>query len=172
MEGLLKSRGEQELLANTDQPAPVNCLNPHATLASMSHHRCRTQSSGKNDKLWADLEKNALSSFVEGKDKRKAVQARQAEAPSKGSAQQQWAAALGERWARTLYAYFNYRTGSVNDLQLLILLNISIILVGGALRHFLVVKDLPGGATPTLGQDLYRVRAARLAPPSCGAEYG
>ena len=58
--------------------------------------------------------------------------------------------------ARTIYTYFNYRTGSGNDLLLLILLNLTILLVGAFLRHFLVHKSLPGGATPTLGQDLYR----------------
>lgn len=67
-------------------------------------------------------------------------------------------------WAyhRTLMALCAL-AGSVNDLGLLILLNISIVLFGGVLRHFLVHKDLPGGATPTLGQDLYRVRLSTSA---------
>ena len=47
--------------------------------------------------------------------------------------------------------------GTTSDLQFLIGLNLSIIFIGGALRHFIIYKNLPSGATPTLGQDLYRV---------------
>ena len=138
-------------------------------------HDRRSLSLKRNGKLWAELEKNALSNFVDSKDqKQRAERGREdQQAPGRRSAQQDWVAALGERWARTLYAYFNYRTGSVNDLQLLIILNVSIILIGGALRHYLVVKDLPTGAAPTLGQDLYRVRtcmvpsAFRTASKNC-----
>ena len=147
----------------TNRSAPITCRmqlsGPEFPWIGNLGQCCRSQSSNRNGKLWAELEENALSNFVETKDhKGGALRNKEMQkAPKKRSPQRDWAAALGERWARTLYAYFNYRTGSVNDLQLLILLNISIILIGGALRHYLVVKDLPTGATPTLGQDLYRV---------------
>lgn len=47
--------------------------------------------------------------------------------------------------------------GSTSDLQFLIGLNLSIIFIGAGLRHFLIYRSLPSGATPTLGQDIYRV---------------
>ncbi|KAK9908516.1 hypothetical protein WJX75_009020 [Coccomyxa subellipsoidea] len=72
-------------------------------------------------------------------------------------AQSHWYEQLGERWARALYSYYNWRTGSTSDLQFLIGLNLSIIFIGAGLRHFLIYRSLPSGATPTLGQDIYRV---------------
>lgn len=59
---------------------------------------------------------------------------------------------------------FEDMQGSTSDLQFLILLNLTIILIGGGLRHFLLHRNLPSGGTPTLGQDLYRVR---VAPKCC-----
>lgn len=49
--------------------------------------------------------------------------------------------------------------GSTSDLQFLIGLNLSIIFIGAGLRHFLIYRSLPSGATATLGQDIYRVRS-------------
>lgn len=52
--------------------------------------------------------------------------------------------------------------GSTNDLQLLILLNLTIIIIGSTLRHFIIHRNLPNGAEPTFGQDLYRVSLLQL----------
>ena len=47
--------------------------------------------------------------------------------------------------------------GSSNDLQLLILLNLTIIFIGTVLRHFIITRNLPSGGEPSFGQDVYRV---------------
>ena len=56
--------------------------------------------------------------------------------------------------------------GSSNDLQLLILLNLTIIFIGTVLRHFIITRNLPSGGEPSFGQDVYRVGLSCKSSPS------
>ena len=62
---------------------------------------------------------------------------------------------------KTIFNCVNGLQGSTNDLQLLILLNLTIIIIGSTLRHFIIHRNLPNGSEPTFGQDIYRVRVCR-----------
>ncbi|CAL5229603.1 g12963 [Coccomyxa viridis] len=105
--------------------------------------------------IFKDLEKTALNPFIDAKDASNgtAAQGRRDDQQR----QESWQQMMGERWARALYSYYNWRTGSTNDLQLLILLNLTIIIIGSTLRHFIIHRNLPNGSEPTFGQDIYRV---------------
>lgn len=66
----------------------------------------RSQTASK-DKLWTELEKTAMNPFSESKNGSQSAHHRR---QREEVAQSHWYEQLGERWARALYSYYNWRT--------------------------------------------------------------
>ena len=73
------------------------------------HQLCRPQTfTSEPEGIFRDLEKTALNPFLEGKTSASATasQGRRDEAKR----QESWQQMMGERWARAIYSYYNWRT--------------------------------------------------------------
>lgn len=82
------------------------CCIPGSGLYRLLCHRSQTAA---KDKLWLDLEKTAMNPFSETKPGTQIGSRQRREEEARGH---WYESQLGERWARALYSYYNWRTVS------------------------------------------------------------
>lgn len=70
---------------------------------------CHRSQTAPKDKLWLDLEKTAMNPFSETKSGAQMGTRQRREEEARGH---WYESQLGERWARALYSYYNWRTVS------------------------------------------------------------
>lgn len=94
-----------ELLSYDTSLCPVSNSNL-TNLATL----CRPQTfTSEPEGIFQDLEKTALNPFIDSKSAAAAGTAAQGKS-DEAQRQESWQQMMGERWARAIYSYYNWRT--------------------------------------------------------------
>lgn len=129
-------------------PTPLSSIEESAeSMDYPSEQRRRlSRSVSFGDRMWQSLAEGAsdITRFLDDTA---------AQAPSKKKFKWSWT----DFWGKLLYNYYNWRQDTVSDLQLFVLVNCSLLVLGGVIRRSLVDSDSVGDKLTSYWQDLYEV---------------